>query len=116
MLRAVRERRVEAVASWDLAREIADVLRRPKARRAGISERDIVDVLILLARFLPDVEIDLALRDPNDAPVVAAAVVGRADAIVTGDRGLLDDADLRAWLRERSIEVLAPAELLERLG
>jgi predicted nucleic acid-binding protein len=49
-------------------------------------------------------------------PVVAAAVAGHADAIVTGDRDLLDNEELRAWLRDRGVEVLVPAELLERLS
>ena len=74
-----------------------------------------LETLILLSPFLPTVEVDVALRDPDDAPVVAAAIVGRAQAIVTGDRDLLDDDALRAWLRERGVEVMTPAELLERL-
>jgi len=36
--------------------------------------------------------------------------------IVTGDRDLLDDAALVAWLLERGVEVVTPAELIERLG
>jgi predicted nucleic acid-binding protein len=47
--------------------------------------------------------------------VVAAAIAGRADAIVTGDRDLLEDGTLRNWLRERGVDVMTPAELLERL-
>jgi predicted nucleic acid-binding protein len=72
--------------------------------------------MFVLGVILPDVEIDFAPRDPDDAAVVSSAVVGRADAIVTGDRGLLDDAELRVWLGERGIELLTPAELLERLA
>ncbi len=71
--------------------------------------------MILLSPFLPSVEVDLPLRDPDDAPVVGSAVAGRAAAIVTGDRDLLDDEELRAWLAERSIELLTVRELLERL-
>jgi len=41
-------------------------------------------------------------------------VAGRAEAIVTGNRDLLADARLLAWLRERGIDVLTPAELLRR--
>ena len=61
-------------------------------------------------------ELDVAVRDPRDAPVVAAAVAGRAEAIVTGDADLLADPELCTWLAEREIEVLTPAELLERLS
>jgi len=36
VLELVRERRVEAVASWELAEEIVDVLRRPRLKRYRI--------------------------------------------------------------------------------
>jgi predicted nucleic acid-binding protein len=49
-------------------------------------------------------------------PVVGAAIAGNATAIATGDRDLLDDADLRSWLQERRIEVVTPAAVLVRLG
>jgi putative PIN family toxin of toxin-antitoxin system len=103
------------VASWELAEELADVLRRPRLRRYGFSEDDVESVLVLLAPLLPSVEIEIEVRDPKDAPVVAAAVAGRADAIVTDDRDLLDEPDVRSWLRERGIELYTPAELTGRL-
>ena len=112
----MKARRIELVATWELARELTETLRYPKLRRYEIDARDVEDVLILLAPTLPRVEIEVPLlRDPEDAPVVAAAVAGAADAIVTGDRGLLDDDELRRWLSEREIELLKPADLLDRL-
>ena len=48
--------------------------------------------------------------------MVAAALAGAADAIVTGDSDLLADEALRRWLAERDVEVLTPVVLLERLG
>lgn len=92
-----------------------EVLRRPRIRRYGIGERDVEEVLFLLAPFLPAVVIEIPLRDPEDALVVAAAVQGRAQAIVTGDRDLLTDATLTAWLAERGIRALTPAALVELL-
>jgi putative PIN family toxin of toxin-antitoxin system len=115
VLQAIRAGQVEVVASWELAEEIVDVLRRPRVRRYGVSERDVEGMLFLLAPFLPSMQIDVALRDPDDAPVVAAAVNGRAQAIVTGDRDLLEDPALTSWLGVRSIRVLTPTELLELL-
>jgi len=45
LLEAVRDGRVEAVVSWELAREIVDVLRRPSIRHYGVTEGDIDAVL-----------------------------------------------------------------------
>jgi putative PIN family toxin of toxin-antitoxin system len=103
------------VISWDLAAELRDVLGRPKLRDYEISPEDVHDLLGLLAPDLPSVEVAVALRDRDDVAVVAAAVAGRAEAIVTGDHDLLDNDELRDWLQERGVAVLSPAELVERL-
>jgi putative PIN family toxin of toxin-antitoxin system len=116
VLELVRNEALTVVATWELVEELAEVLRRPRLTRLGITESDVISVLAHLAPVLPTLEVDVQLRDPKDVPVVAAAVAGHADAIVTGDRDLLDNEELRAWLRERGVEVLVPAELLERLS
>lgn len=41
----------------------------------------------------PDKPSDLAIRDPDDRWVLASAIAGRSDVLVTGDRDLLDVAD-----------------------
>jgi putative PIN family toxin of toxin-antitoxin system len=116
VLDAVRRGDLEAVVSWELARELAGVLRRPEIRRYGITEADLDDVLAVLGPLLPDVDVDAEVRDPDDAVVVGAALAGAADMIVSGDRDLLDDASLRSWLAARGIEILTPAEVLARPG
>jgi putative PIN family toxin of toxin-antitoxin system len=116
VLDAARRGSLDVVASWELAAEIADVLHRPRLRRYGISAEDVEDILGLLAPLLPSVDVEVEIRDPSDAPVVAAALAGGAEAIVTGDRDLLEDERLRSWLRDRSVDVLTPLELLDRLA
>ena len=104
------------MASWELAEEVVEVLRRPRIARYGITEGDVADVLVLMAPLLPGVEANVEIRDPDDAKVVGAALAGRADAIVTGDRDILDDPDLRRWLEHHGVEVLTPAEFLRALN
>jgi putative PIN family toxin of toxin-antitoxin system len=103
------------VISWELAAELRDVLDRPKLHRYELTKDDVRDLLSLTAPDLPTVDLEVEVRDPDDVPVVAAAVAGHADAIVTGDRHLLDDTELRAWLLERGVELLTPAELAGRI-
>lgn len=116
VVRAVRDRRIEAVTTWELAEELAVVLRRERIRRYGITEGDVREILALFAPLLPSVEVDVALRDPKDLPVVAAAIDRRAELIITGDKDLLDDAELRRWLGERRIRVVSAAEALTLIG
>jgi putative PIN family toxin of toxin-antitoxin system len=91
------------------------VLVRPKLARYQLAANDVLDLLRTLARTLPTVDVDMDIRDPEDAPVVAAAVAGRADAIVTGDSDLLDDLGLREWLAEHAVRLLSPRELIDEL-
>lgn len=113
MLASARRGDFELVVSWSLVEEIADVLGRPKLKRYEVSQDLIALLLRFLAPALPTVELDVDLRDPNDAHVVEAAISGGADAIVTGDRGLLEDEALRVWLAERGVELHTPATLLD---
>jgi predicted nucleic acid-binding protein len=48
-------------------------------------------------------------RDPDDDRVIACAVIGRADAIASGDR------DLLSLKRVGEIPILTATELLEQL-
>jgi uncharacterized protein len=115
VIRAVRDRRIEAVVSWELVEELLDVLARPKLSRYRIGPDDLESVLVLLAPALPLGDVVQVARDPDDAAVVAAAVAGNADAIVTGERDLLDDDGLRRWLSDRRIVLHTAAALVERL-
>jgi len=115
VLRAMRDHRFELVASWHVAQELADVLRRPRLRRYEIEQQDIEDVFRLLAPALPTADVDVPIRDPDDAPIVAAALAGAADVIVTGDTDFLSDEALRKWLDHRGIRVATPVQLLALL-
>jgi predicted nucleic acid-binding protein len=84
--------------------------------RYGITEADVRDVLMILAPLLPTVETDAPVRDPDDRPVIGAAVAGRAEAIVSGDQDLAEAGPLRDWLAAQGVVVLTPGEALDRLA
>ena len=115
MLELVAREALTVVATWELVEELTEVLRRPGLARLGVTEADVIAVLGYLAPVLPTLDVDVELRDPKDVLVIAAAVAGRDEAIVTGDRDLLHDAELRTWLVERRVELMTPRELLERI-
>jgi putative PIN family toxin of toxin-antitoxin system len=116
IVRAIADGRIDLVLTAPLADELREVIVRPRLARYAIDERMLAAVLELVWPLLPEVDVQVALRDPADGIVVEAAVAGRAEMIVTGDRDLLDDLDLRAWLVERGIDLVAPTALARRLA
>jgi putative PIN family toxin of toxin-antitoxin system len=100
----------QLVATRDTLRELIETLLSPKFDRYVSRERRDV----LLDRLAPLVEIvDVlqpirASRDPKDDKFLEAAVNGRADVIVTGDKDLID---LNPF---RGLAILTPAACLAR--
>jgi putative PIN family toxin of toxin-antitoxin system len=86
------------VASPTLLTEFRQGLAKPYFRDRVGSERatEILAALASVALVLPDPEAPpRVLRDSSDDYLVALASASRADAIVTGDRDLLDHSGLR---------------------
>jgi putative PIN family toxin of toxin-antitoxin system len=86
---AEHELLVGEVVLGELRRVLRTKLRVPAALAADIEE-------LLRDHELvpkPDRPLALKLRDPDDRWIIASAVAGRADVLVTGDRDLLDVAD-----------------------
>ncbi len=79
---------IELVTSTAQMAEIADVLARPRLKRyidadeaAAILEN--IDTRALILDAPPDVNLS---PDPKDNPILAAAIAGKADLIVSGDK------------------------------
>jgi len=74
-------------------RELRDVL----ARRFELPARDIRDIVAFLHEQevvpKPKKPASMPARDVDDAWILASAVAGRSDVLVTGDRDLLEIAD-----------------------
>lgn len=111
VVRALIGDRIQVLASPALLAELESVLRRPKfAERAD--ERAVREFVGRIRRHVTMVDDPIAppaaTRDPKDDYLVALAVEHGVDAVVSGDRDLLD-ADLG------SPEVWTPRRLIDRL-
>lgn len=98
LLAAARTETFELLACPLLFEEFRRGLSKPYFReRVTAAEADeLLDAFELLAIVLPDpVTPPSVVRDPNDDFLVALAATGSANAIVTGDRDLLDHLGLR---------------------
>lgn len=94
-------------------------LERVLAERFGLDEATIRRVLASFGRFPPvpapaeppaeDVAVLARVSDPEDRPVVAAALAAGADLLVTGDRTLRDE------LEGSVLTVVGPRECWELL-
>jgi putative PIN family toxin of toxin-antitoxin system len=115
VLDAARAGTLELHTSASLVAELADVLQRPKfARRLALAEvtpQTLVVGYALLARLIVPAPIGPVVEaDPDDDAVLACAAAARAEAIVSGDRHLLE---LGAY---EGIPILSAAQLLARLA
>jgi putative PIN family toxin of toxin-antitoxin system len=116
VLEHIRQGWLEAVASRPLAVEMLRVLRRPRIRQHfGITDADVRRALGLIRRpLVRRLDIVAPIADPKDRPVLASAVAGRANVIVSGDRHL-HDPQVTFWLARQGIRVLYPRQLVNEL-
>jgi putative PIN family toxin of toxin-antitoxin system len=98
LLQAWQEGKFIGLISPPLRAEYDDVLKRPAlADRFQLTAEEIRDFFVAIDSTSEHIDLiegsNFALRDPNDEMVLATAVSGNADLLVTGDRDLLDVAD-----------------------
>ena len=113
ILRALRDKRFVAIFSPQMLEEVATALSRDWLRTEyGVQDDDVRSLLRLFALRSELIEPGTQIRrcrDPRDDVFLEAAVDGRADRIVTGDKDLL---------ALRSIEgarIVTPAAFLSEL-
>ncbi|MCC6300347.1 MAG: putative toxin-antitoxin system toxin component, PIN family [Anaerolineales bacterium] len=113
VLHALRDGRFTAIYFTPMMLEVADVLGRPKIREKYHIQPNDAEALINLVRLRGELVIPkrtvTACRDPKDNKFLEAALAGEADAVVTGDD------DLLVLHPFESMDILRPAELLEKL-
>ncbi len=95
LIQAGQSGEIEIASSVALLTELRDVLGRPKfarrlTRQGFTGARVFADYVALVTIVAPALIAPTILRDPADDAVLAAAVGGRADLIVSGDSHLLN--------------------------
>lgn len=96
------------VLSETTANELARILLRNKFDRyvSRPKRREILNEILLSSDFVTPIEFKAVCRDPNDDPLLNAAVAARVDYLISGDK------DLRVLGDIEGIPILSPAEFL----
>jgi putative PIN family toxin of toxin-antitoxin system len=93
VLRAWHEGRFRLILSDRQHAELITVFGRPKIiRQFRITLIELAELIARIAAvtpIVPSTGIPVSLRDPKDEHILAAALVGKADYLVTGDDDLL---------------------------
>mgnify|MGYP001815902509 CR=1 FL=1 len=106
------------MVSQPLIDELDDVWQRPRLR-ARINPSDaerLPEQLRTRGEWVEPVTIPPRCRDPKDHPVLATALDGAADAIVTGDADLRADDELCGAMGQLGVSLWGIDRLIEHLG
>jgi putative PIN family toxin of toxin-antitoxin system len=105
------------VVSQPLIDELNDVWQRPRlVDRINPEDAErLLEQLRLRGEMVEPTTVPPRCRDPRDHPVLATAIDGHADAIVTGDADLRADDELRAAMEQYGVALWGVNTLLGRI-
>ena len=117
VLTALRENRFKVILSDALIEELKDVAQRSRLRKKidPIDASELLELLEWHGEFVELNTIPPRCRDPKDDPVLATAIDGKADAIVTGDDDLRADDELRDAMKEYGVKLWGVQSLFDAL-
>jgi uncharacterized protein len=101
--------RLSIITSPQQIDELRNVLDYPRLHLSQDKREEALSVFLGIAHSVsPRIKVDAVKDDPSDNKIIEAAVEGKADYIVTGDKHLLD-------LKEhRNIRIVTAAEFLDQ--
>lgn len=110
VIEALRDSKFTLIISQAIFDEILEVISRPKFHNVITTEiiREFTELLKTQAVFVKPVQkLNIIIKDPNDNRFLEAAIVGKVDCIVSGDKHLLNIGSYRA------ISILSPTKFLK---
>jgi putative PIN family toxin of toxin-antitoxin system len=116
LARLIQGDKFELVLSTAILDEVGRALRYPKVRRRIKLDDDDLDLRVAMLGILSTIvsvssrTVTGVSRDPDDDAILAAAVEGCADYIVTGDQDLLTIGDYQG------IRIVTPRAFLQRFA
>ena len=110
VLRLVLQRDLEIVFNDHILAEYFEVLSRPRFGLDQRKVREVLDYLRSVGTVAPAVASSFRLPDPDDEPFVEAAVGGRAQFLVTGNKRHFPGR------RCEGVKVVGPKEFFRELG
>ena len=113
VVRLARSGQVTAIVSIEILHELRSTLGYPKLKaqllRLGETAETLLQAIEEVSMLVEAETIEVPeLRDPKDAIVLAAALAGETEVIVTGDQ------DLLVLGRCETVEIMTPTDFLAR--
>lgn len=117
ILEAWRAGEFLVLISQPLLDELEAVAQRPRLRQRidPAVAKALLEQLRWRGQWVEATAVPPRCRDPKDHPVLATALSGEADAIVSGDGDLRADDDLRQQMLERGVQIWGVTALLAEL-
>jgi putative PIN family toxin of toxin-antitoxin system len=110
-IQAVYREKVRLIITPEILFEFEEVLSRPKFPYTREHIKEILALTINISEVVhPKSSIDIVKEDPDDNKILEAAMAGKADFIVTGDKHLL------ALKTVTGIEIISPREFIKKIS
>lgn len=117
LLEAWRAGKFDVLISQALLDELDAVAQRPRLKQLieAAHARALVEQLHWRGQWVEATAVPPRCRDPKDHPVLATAISGRANAIVSGDGDLRADDELRQQMLNHGVKIWGLTTLLKEL-
>lgn len=113
-----RQDKFKLVVSEQQIGELTEVLTRPRFLKYRIDEQETADLLESISTRSERIILKGGVKfcnDPDDDIFIEAAILGKAKYLITGDKGVRDDAALISLLQKHGIILTSISSFLKTL-